>query len=552
MTVISGNVLLLINVSHATMSQINFDPAAKQSVGSLVNQVFINKLESIKQYLSNRISQDQNHNFLIQNLDSLMAEAISYHIRVTIVGRKEELVEKVKLTNHNCDKLNSCSGFKTITFPCNINSILKNCDLVFLVINSNKNTIPIEKKLVIKAQSENIPLIIIDFNQAPNQIQSWLEDPDLSAINYFKFPLEYTQQYHNFLEPLIAQLFIKIEADLEAELIKIVRKYFFQYKSQYCEEIAQHKQQYFSGSSHQETKAKVQQSFDKFNHILLRHFRLIKQTLQESKQELINPFVSTSAIYHIHQVIHEAIAIEFRDHEKIYLNLVITKDQYYQAIHSHILELYQQHIDLWIDQKWNFLDRELEVFTQFIEKSDRELKILNNLSGTELKMPMIPKPKFDLNKYICVSTVSNINRIIFDYHYTQSTWFKLIIAIAVGLIFFLCTDRLFGFLFLIIQFINLLTGQSTKSLKKKQQTKELKKVVNNKYQNLVKFVADKLIQDINQFLDQQSQCYQKQVATYVKETNDKLTSIREKIILKQNKISELNKIQQDIIKIIEN
>ena len=99
---------------------------------------------------------------------------------------------------------------------------------------------------------------------------------------------------------------------MKEKLTKIIRKHFFQYKSKYWSEIAQHKQQYFLGNTHQETRAKVPQSFQQFNHILLHHLRIIKQTIQESKQELINPFVSTSAIYHIHQVVHEAIAVEYR------------------------------------------------------------------------------------------------------------------------------------------------------------------------------------------------------------------------------------------------
>lgn len=541
------------------MSQINFDTTLKKSESKIISQVFFYKLQRIKQYLSNKIGQNKEYHLLIQDLDSLITEAASYQVRVTIVGRQENLIKKVQLANQACEILNPVSQFTTISFPQNLDRLLKNCDLVFLVIDSMKNSIPIEKKLVIKAQALNIPLIIIDCNQFSPNIQSWLENPSLSRINYFNFSHEFIEtsqlllpdrQYDDFLKPLLAHISLKIEADLQKKLIKIVRKYFIQHKSQYLAEIKQQKQKYFLGKPPQEIKNTVKQSAAKFNQILQHNFRIIKQTLQESKQELINPFVSTSVIHHIHQVIYEAIAIQYRENKKIYLDLVIIKDRHSQTIHSHILELYQQKIDLWIDQQWNVLDQELNIFNQLAKKRDCELKILNRLSDIDMKLPIVPKPAFNLNKYICVATLSNINRTIFDYHYTQSTWFKMTIAIAVGLIFFLLTDKLFGFILVFVQIVNLLTGQSSKSLKLKQQTKELKKSVDNKYQNLVKFIADKLIQDLNIFLDRQCQSYQDRVNSYLQESDRNFINIKQKIRLNQNKISELNQEQEDIIRII--
>ena len=535
--------------------------ACQESEFTIINQGFVNKLEKIKLYLLSQVAQDKDYSLLLQDLDSLMVEATNYQIKVTIVGRQEKLIEKAKIINQAGDLLAPFTEYTTITFPYNLNQLLTNCDLVFLVIDSGKNSIIPEKKLVTKAQKINIPLIILDFNQCYPNIKYWLQSTSDLNINYFNFTHqrgETTQsssailQYHNVVKPLLTKTVLRIEATLEKKLLKIVNKYFIQRKSAYWQENNQQKQNYFSGENLSQIQKRIKQLPHNINKILQNHFKTIKQTFQESKQELINPFVSTSFIYNVQQIIRHSTVIQYRENKKIYLNLMVTKEQYRQEIHSHVLELYQQKIDLWIKQQWEFLDQELNLFSELTEKSDRELKILQQLSDSDIRLSKPPQPVFDLSQYICPTALSDINRVIFDYHYTQSSWFRITIAIALGLIFFLLTNRLYGFIFLIIQILNLLTGQSYKALKLKQQTKELKKSVDNRYQNLVKFIADKLIQDINLFLDQQSQLYQEQINLHIQESDKKLNEVKQKIIDNKNRIAQLNKDQENLRQIINN
>ena len=520
------------------MAQTNFFSAFKKSEFPIINQVFFHKLERSKKYLSHNVGQGKDHSLLIKDLDSLLAEAVGYQIRATIIGRQANFTEQVHLANQACNVLNSGFQFKTMTFPCHLDRLLRNCDVVFLAIDSSKNIIPIEKNLVSKSQGTNVPLIVIDFNQSLNNIQSWLNTNDISTSNYFNFTQQASkkspvslisrgQEYDSFLKPLRNQIILRIEAVWIEKLEKVINKYFMQCKAEYWEEIKQHKQTYLSGQSHPQVQEKIRQLPHKLSRILQQNFRKIKQILSESKQELINPFVSTSFIYDIQQIIRESTVIESREQKTIYLNLVVIKNQHRQTIHSHILELYQQKIDLWIEQQWQFLEQELNLFSQLIEKSDRELQVIDKLSDKDINLHLVPRPVFDVNKYICPTALSDINRTIFDYHYTQSSWFRLVIAIAVGSALFLLTDRLFGFIFLVVQIINLLTGQSTKSLKLKQQTKELKRSAENKYQNLVKFIADKLMQDINIFLDDEHHLYQEKVNSYIQDSHGNLLKIKE-------------------------
>ena len=537
------------------------DSACQKSEFTIINPEFINKLEKIKKYLLSETTQDPDYGFLLQALDSLIVEATTYQIKVTIVGRQEKLIEKVKIANQTSDLLNSFTQATTITFPYNLDRLLTNCDFLFLVIDSGKSSITPERKLVTKTQKINIPLVILDFNQSYPNIQSWLQNTSNLKLNYFHFSNELERQdklssaipqYNDFLKPLLAKTFPRIEATLEQKLIKLINQHFVRRKLAHWQEINLQKQNYFLGEDYSQSQRKIKQLSQKINKILNNNFKTIKQTFQESKQELVNPFVSTSFIYNVQQIIHQSTVIQYRENKKIYLNLIITNEQYRQEIHSHILELYQQKIDLWIKQQWEFLDQELNLFNQLIEKSDRELKILRQLADPDIRLSKVPQPVFDLSQYICTIALSDINRVIFDYHYTQSSWFRIAIAILVGLVLFLLSDRMFGFIFLILQILNLLTGQSSKALKLKQQTKELKKFANNKYQNLVKFIADNLIQDINLFLDQQSQLYQEQINFYIQEADRNLIKTKQQIISNKNKIAQLNKAQENLKQIIEN
>ncbi|ELS02547.1 hypothetical protein Xen7305DRAFT_00022610 [Xenococcus sp. PCC 7305] len=537
----------------------DFSSDFERSECTSVNRFLLEKLPKVKKYLSQKVDEDREYITLLQDLEESFLKTNNNLIQVKIAGCQEDLLKKVKLFNQTCSRLNPISQFTIITFPYDLGHLFNSCDLLFLVIDSSKDSIPVEQKLVIKAKKINIPLIIFDFNQSSNKIQSWLPNISFLRVNYFNFYGEFTEksqtllnsrEYDNCLKSLLEQIILIRQASLEEKLVKMAQKYFLQRKSQYKKQIEQSKQVYFAGEDPPQVRKKIKQLPPKLNKILQYHLKTIKQTLLDSKQDFINPFISTSFIYNVQQIIGKSTVIQFQEDKKIYLTLVIQEDQYVKAIHRHILELYQQKINLWIEQQWWFLDQELNIFNQFIEESDRELQIVNRLSEKNCKLPRISQPEFDLNKYICPVVLSETNRILFDYHYTQSNWFRIAITLSIGLGFFFLTGRLFGFVFLILQIIKVLTGQSVKSLKLKQQTKELKKSVGNKYQNLVKFIADKLMQDINIFLDEQHQMHQEKVNSYIQDSNSHLVKVKQGIGLNKNKIKQLNEDHEYLMQIM--
>ena len=97
------------------MAQPDFFSAFQKSEFTIINRVFFQKLERSKKYIYHRVERDEKHSFLIQDLDCLISEAVSYQIRATIVGRRIDFTEQVKLASQACEVLNPGSNFKNVT-----------------------------------------------------------------------------------------------------------------------------------------------------------------------------------------------------------------------------------------------------------------------------------------------------------------------------------------------------------------------------------------------------------------------------------------------------
>ncbi|MGL6343065.1 MAG: hypothetical protein ACRC80_28495, partial [Waterburya sp.] len=176
-------------------------------------------------------------------------------------------------------------------------------------------------------------------------------------------------------------------------------------------------------------------------------------------------------------------------------------------------------------------------------------------SKTDPKLTLITQvqPSLDLIQIIDIHCLKNQTRMLFDYNYTQSSWFRLLIAGLIGLGIYLVTKlylgtgKYIGFFILIFQIINLLTGQNIKKLKIKQHQKELKRIVDNKYQNLIRIIVDKLIQTLIDSLELQGKLYQQQIEAIV--TGSATKSKTNPTIINQQQV-RINNLQQDQEKIL--
>ena len=168
----------------------------------------------------------------------------------------------------------------------------------------------------------------------------------------------------------------------------------------------------------------------------------------------------------------------------------------------------------------------------------------------EFKQPAI-EPQFKLEEQVELAALSENSQIVFDYNYTQSTWFRLLVALFIGGVIYLFTQRLFGFILLIVQVINLLTGQDTKKIRLRQQTKELKRVVDSKYQLLVRSLSEKINQEIAIALDNLGQNYQDQVEAIVQQADRQLHEIKHANYQTKETIEKLKQDQQKLQSILD-
>ena len=159
----------------------------------------------------------------------------------------------------------------------------------------------------------------------------------------------------------------------------------------------------------------------------------------------------------------------------------------------------------------------------------------------------------DLAKFIDSSCLKTNSRILFDYSFTQSSWFRLLISVLVGTGIYLITKLFFGtgkfigFVILIFQAINLLIGQDIRTIKLKQHKNELKRTVEIKYQNLIRLLVDKVIQTLIISLEQENQLYQQQIDAIATRINAQLKCIQQTINHHKTRINNLKQDQTQIL-----
>jgi hypothetical protein len=216
-----------------------------------------------------------------------------------------------------------------------------------------------------------------------------------------------------------------------------------------------------------------------------------------------------------------------------------------------VLNICQESLSKWFEKEKekinNFYDGGLE---QLLKQTENELEFLNELYPHSINLSLLSKPSFELNNFISIPVIKEISKTKLDYHYTQSPWFRLTVAVIIGLLIFAVTGRLFGFVILVFQFINLLTAQDAKTIRIKQQTKELKRIVDGKYQFLVRFLVDRAGQIFITALEDASQKYQTDLDAIAQATEEKFTEVKKTINRHKEVINQLKQDQAELEKLL--
>ncbi len=533
---------------------------------NFLNPDFTQKLQTINQYLTQRLTHYPDYQTLIDDLNTAIKNGQSPPITVTLIGHSKVLLEDVKtLTAGNTEFCSFCK-LQTTTLPNNLERVLRKCDLVCLVKDGAKPVSRSEKKLIKKIATANVTfycIIITPKNNLSettrdNTLFSYLTEKKLQPITSyflaqetFKY-IDYSEdveQYYHFLESCS----IKIKQKNQEYFTKKIQSYFEQTKGHCFSQILEQRRTFIGGQRLDEFKQKINQSCNQINQTIQNTFKNIKQEINQEKIQLTNPFLYDTMMYRVQSAIQNATVIEYRDKNQVYLSLTIKNKDYTQLIHSYILELCHQELNLWLEKQWEILDNNSETgkVNELFKTINQKLEFLDCLSAKTTISNIENRFSFEIYDYVSFSLLEENNKIPFDYHYSQSAWFRLtVILFVVGMIF-IFTNKIFGFIILFIQLLNLLTGRDPKKMRLRQQTKEMKRTMDSKYQFFVRFIADKFLQSFCRYLDEQSIQYKEEVNFIFEQAKEELEQIKLKIDYLKEQIAVLKEDQAEVNKILQ-
>ena len=386
-----------------------------------------------------------------------------------------------------------------------------------------------------------------------------LQDRLQQAINYLSAR---TEKYNLYIELIDSLKLIQSQSiasnsngslEFKQQANRTINRYFEGEKRTVWQNINRRKYVYLSGKNSEHIQQIINQLPHRCNRLAQNYLRVFKQYNNQNKLNIVNPFSSNSLMYRVQNAIQEAEVIDEKKQHKTYLRLVLKNKIYTEAIHTYVMNVCQQSLNDWLTDEWQNIENNYNGggLNKLQQQLQLEIQPLANLCRDITITQSTIEPSLQLNDYICLSALENNSQIPFDYHYTQSTWFRLLVAIIIGTIIFILTERLFGFILLFVQFVNLLTGQDARKIRLRQHTKEIKRILDGKYQFLIRFLVDKVAQDIAISLDNINQNYQEQIDIITQEASQKLQQIKQETASDREKIDELKKTHLKLQKILD-
>ena len=527
--------------------------------------VLISLLEQTNNFLADKLQAEPIYSELIETLE-LLAKRLEPNSKPTvkIVSPSHVLATKLQRQNEANDSLRSLYKFEVVSPISQIRLIIHNCDLIYLLYNSTHKILTHHQKLIELAQTAKIPVLLL-VHRSKSQSDSykdWLTAQDYSfdgmelAVDDF-INLDDRQQVElcqrslfNFL-PAVRDSYptrIRKAAKQEIEL------FFRQKLAHKWQEINKIKSQYWQDKQLHIYQQQFRQSINNNNQFRQQVIRDIKQAINHAKADLLNPFLCDSFIFEIQQIIDSARVKTIKKPEHIYLYLVLEDMPNAPLFHDYVWDLCQQKAAEIIDREWSKIVRVYGSggLQSLVDRTNRDLSDISPLLETELTPTILLKPTLNLATIIDDRALEFNSRIIFDYSYLQSSWFRLLISVSIGFVIYLFTlfffgeGRYFGFLIIIFQIINLITGQNIKKAKLKQHTKELKRIVDQRYQSLVRIIINQITQTLILSIDSQAQQDREQWSEAIAAAQEKLDELKQTSDRHKSRIDSLKQTRSTI------
>jgi len=500
-----------------------------------VEQSLLPKLAQVKKYLESKFEQNIAYQDLLTQIDDAIAELAELKPKIKLVSNVIDLSQRLKSISIKDLSLNQYYQFHLVPLDGLIENIVQDCEMILIVCDLHSLISLRDKQLIEAAIAQNIDLKVIIVNQADELIESpmaishWLErqnsdfNPNFLWSEDNLLVLENAnslQHYHNFLKQNSSLANFKLQEKYTAKITRTVNHRIEKINKATWQAIKVEKNQRLEGNPPEVFRQKLNKLITQVNKLQQQQFQRIRQKIQHNRSCLNNPFLDNNLFWQTQQIIQDAEVKIVKVEQQEYLVGMVKAKNSLEPLHLYLTNIYQeQHF------------------------------------GTQEITPLtLDQPNFDLNSLIYIPILEQGSRIPFEYSFNQSQWFKIMVAGGVGIAIFLVTHlfsgqgRFFGFFILIFQFINLFTGQDVKTLRIKQQTKELKRKLDIKYQILIRLSVEKITQDLIVVLDNEQQYYQQQIDAIAQTLNERISTIKEQI---EQQREQINMRKQDLVKILQ-
>jgi len=526
----------------------------------------IKSLEKSKSYLGKKVEFEPSYSNLIKTLN-LKIDFLKKNSKPTIklVSASAALASNLKNDSEANSQLRSLYHFEAVSPIKNIVSIAKNCSVIFLIYRSDQQVAEHHGRLINLAVQKNIGLFILvkqhKSNCSLDTIAEYFTSQEYLAISQFLLSkncflnFDLYQQFLIDRAPVLRNEFVQ---QYNQDIVGKIEQYFKTEKNIGWRKIKQVKQKCLLDRGIKDYQQQVlTKTLNNISQQQRQKILYIKQKINHSRGDNLNLFIPDSWMFEIQQIINRSQVKLVKEGSKTYLYLTVKnsdiiehqdpKSLTYQPqpppteyIHSYILGKYQRQVTNTLIDQWsqiNYVYGEGGL-NAFVEQANEQLAAITLLEASEkesytINLDSEPFPELDLAKIVNSACLKTNSRIEFDYNYTQSSWFKLLISVFIGTSIYLVTKLYFGtgkyigFFILIFQIINICTGQSIRRVKLKSSQKELQRTVANRYQVLIRLIVEQLTQTLITSLDERNKRYQKNIDAIANIAQDKLNKIQQ-------------------------
>ncbi|MEM8831429.1 MAG: hypothetical protein AAGE96_19015 [Cyanobacteria bacterium P01_G01_bin.19] len=486
-------------------------------------------------------------------------------LKVKLVSRSADSVLKLQTASKDNAQLRSLYDFEAIAPFKHLNQIVRDCSLIVIIFQSERIISEHQLKLIELAQAQQVDVTVLveqsESTESQQTFASYLKQQKHSDIKQllltksFFAPSDHANmdRYQRFLLDCRDALTKKLVSQHLKEAQDKIELIFNREKNYNWQQVKQIESRYLKSNKVHEYRQRILiKKFNSIERLQQQKSQAFRQEINQLKKQYLNIFMPDSWLFQLQEIISNAELKSESEKDQTYLYLTVAQGDRREYLHSYILNLYQQQIDEVLDSQWANIsclygDGGLAKFVKEANQKISELELWksSDLASPTLDFSTTPSPKLDIAEIVDLHTLKLQSKLLFDYNYTQSSWFKLLMSGLIGMGIYLVTKlysgtgRYIGFFILIFQIINIVTGQSLKQAKLKSHQKELRRMVNSKYQTLARLVVEQIAQTLILSFEAENKKYQAALDDISELAETRLAEIKQKIEGYQTRSNQL-------------